>query len=87
MGGLTRALHPWFESVAYSEVEPSFQTLIAARQRTGHLDTGPIYGDVRALTKSVLVRDGLTDIDAVIGGFPCTDISTSRSLRPAVARR
>ena len=60
--GLERA---GMKTVGFCEIE---WNAVQVLQR--HWPTVPVYKDVRTLT-------GLTDIDIITGGFPCTDLSQS----------
>lgn len=59
-----------FETVAFCEIE-EFPRRVLAK----HWPEVPCYHDVRTLTADVLRADGITSIDAIVGGFPCQDIS------------
>ena len=61
-----------FETVAFCEIEPFCQRVLAK-----HWPEGPIYGDVRELTAAKLAADGIGRIDVICGGFPCQDISVA----------
>jgi len=60
-----------FETVAFCEIEPFPQKVLAK-----HWPGVPIYDDVRTLTSERLASDGIA-VDAICGGFPCQDISTT----------
>lgn len=62
--------------VAFCEVE-EFPRLVLRK----HWPDVPIYEDVRTLTADVLERDGI-DVDVIIGGFPCQDLSSANSGKP-----
>ncbi len=64
------ALAPWLEPAAYCENDPAKQSLLVSRMLRGELPTAPIWDDLRSLRGAVL-----PSIDAIHGGFPCTDIS------------
>jgi DNA (cytosine-5)-methyltransferase 1 len=66
--GLERA---GFESVAFCEIEPYCQKVLAS-----HWPEVPIYDDVRQLTADRLFLDGIRP-DVITGGFPCQDISNA----------
>lgn len=67
--GLERA---GFKTVAFCEIE-AFPRRVLAH----HWPGVPIYDDVRDLTAVRLRADGIGDIDAICGGFPCQDISVA----------
>lgn len=58
-----------FETVAFCEIEPFCQKVLAK-----HWPKVPLYNDVRNLTAEQLASDGIA-VDAICGGFPCQDIS------------
>jgi DNA (cytosine-5)-methyltransferase 1 len=67
--GLERA--GGFETVAFCEIEPYCRKVLAK-----HWPHVPCYDDVRTLTADTLRRDGIA-VDAICGGFPCTDLSVA----------
>jgi DNA (cytosine-5)-methyltransferase 1 len=73
IGGISLALSPWVETVAYCEIEPYAQAVLLERMQSNDLDSAPIWDDVTTLNRSVLD----TPIDIIFGGFPCTDISVA----------
>jgi DNA (cytosine-5)-methyltransferase 1 len=70
-GGLTLALEPWCQPIAYVEIEEYAQKIIASRMADGSLPPAPILADV----KNIQGRPG--DCDIIVGGFPCQDISVA----------
>lgn len=72
IGGLSKALEPWVETVAYCERDPYAQGVLLSRMLEGALDAAPIWDDVSTLRGSMLPR-----IDIIFGGFPCQDISVA----------
>ncbi|MGQ2942961.1 MAG: DNA cytosine methyltransferase [Blastomonas fulva] len=58
-----------FETVAFCEIEPFPRKVLAK-----HWPEVPVYEDVRTLTAERLAADGIA-VDAIVGGFPCQDIS------------
>lgn len=60
-----------FKTVAFCEIEPFPRAVLAK-----HWPEVPHYEDVRTLTAERLAADGIA-VDAICGGFPCQDISTS----------
>jgi DNA-cytosine methyltransferase len=61
-----------FKTIGFCEIKPFCQSILAK-----HWPTLPIYNDVRLLTARNLWDDGLRKIDAIIGGFPCQDLSSA----------
>ncbi len=72
--GLERA---GMRTVAFCESDPFCRRVLAK-----HWPEVPRYDDVRELTATRLVRDGVGPVDVICGGFPCQDISTA-SASPA----
>jgi DNA (cytosine-5)-methyltransferase 1 len=70
IGGITEALAPWVQPVAYCERDRDAQSTLLCRVADGSLPVAPIWDDVRTLG----ARE-LPPIDMVYGGFPCQDIS------------
>lgn len=58
-----------FKTVAFCEIDPEARATLAARY-----PGIPIYDDVRELTADRLRADGV-EPDAIVGGFPCQDVS------------
>lgn len=78
IGGLSIALKPFSKTVCYVENDPSCQAVLRSRMRTGHIDTAPIFPDIREISHgNVVTSDGtaLRRVDRIVGGFPCQDIS------------
>ncbi len=61
-----------FETAAFCEIE-EFPRKVLAK----HWPDVPCYHDVRDLTARVLRDDGISGIDVITGGFPCTDLSNA----------
>ncbi len=59
-----------FETVAFCEIDARARRVLAK-----HWPEVPIYDDVRSLDAARLADDGIA-VDAIVGGFPCQDIST-----------
>lgn len=72
IGGLSLALEPWVQTVAYCERDLYAQGVLLSRMCAGELDAAPIWDDVTTLRG----RD-LPPIDIIFGGFPCQDISVA----------
>jgi DNA (cytosine-5)-methyltransferase 1 len=60
-----------FKTVAFCEIDPYCRKVLAK-----HWPEVPQYDDVRTLTAERLAADGI-GVDAICGGFPCQDLSTS----------
>jgi DNA (cytosine-5)-methyltransferase 1 len=73
IGGLTLALQEWVSPIAYCEIDPYCQGVLASRMSERKLPIAPIWDDVRTLSASILSEQ----IDIVYGGFPCQDISVA----------
>jgi DNA (cytosine-5)-methyltransferase 1 len=73
IGGIAQALSPWVKPVAYCEIEPYAQQVLAYRMADGLLPVAPIWDDVTTLTASELS----SPVDIITGGFPCQDISVA----------
>lgn len=70
IGGLTVALAPWVEPVAYCESDRYAQSVLLCRMVDGSIPVAPIWDDVRTLKGG-----DLPSIDILYGGFPCQDVS------------
>ena len=70
-----------FETVAFCEIEPRARRVLAK-----HWPEVPIYEDVCSLDSARLARDGIV-IDAIVGGFPCQDISSAGDRAGLVGNR
>lgn len=73
IGGISLALKPWVQTVAYCEIEPYAQAVLLERMQDGTLDSAPIWDDVTTLNREILD----TEINIIFGGFPCQDISVA----------
>ena len=71
IGGISEALVPWVETVAYCENDKFPQAVLLSRMERGEIDTAPIWDDVTTLSKKVLNEAGLKEIDIITGGWPC----------------
>ena len=58
-----------FRTVAFCEIDPFCRRVLAK-----HWPEVPCYDDVRELTGERLAADGI-EVDCIVGGFPCQDIS------------
>lgn len=65
--GLERA---GMETVAFVEIDPACQKVLKK-----HWPDVPVFADIKITTKAKLDEYGITTIDIICGGFPCTDIS------------
>ena len=63
-----------FKTAAFCEIEPYCKKVISQRW-----PEVPIYDDIRELSASRLVADGIR-IDTITGGFPCQDVSAAGSM-------
>jgi DNA (cytosine-5)-methyltransferase 1 len=73
IGGLTLALKPWVQPVAYVEIDRYAQGVLLSRMSDGALPLAPIWDDVTTFGRHLLREPA--DIDIIYGGFPCQDIS------------
>jgi DNA (cytosine-5)-methyltransferase 1 len=58
-----------FKTVAFCEIDQFCRDLLMKR-----FPGVPVYGDIRSLSAEKLAADGIR-VDAICGGFPCTDLS------------
>lgn len=72
IGGISIALSPWVETVAYCEQDKYAQSVLLSRIAEGKLHRAPIWDDVQTLTGEML-----PPIDIIFGGFPCQDLSVA----------
>ena len=66
--GLERA---GFKTVAFCEIDPYARAVLRK-----HWPDVPCYDDVRTITAERLAADGI-EVQAIVGGFPCQDISSA----------
>lgn len=71
-GGLADGLREWVRTVAYCEIEPGAQRVLLSRMVRREIDPAPIWNDVSTLRASML-----PELDIIVGGFPCQDISVA----------
>lgn len=72
IGGITKALEPYVQPVAYCENDRYAQAVLLSRMADGSLPVAPIWDDVRTLKGGIL-----PELDIIYGGFPCQDISVA----------
>lgn len=79
-GMLDRGIHTVFQrlgfnprTVLWCEADKGAQAILQARMCDGLLDAAPIWPDVRTLEGAHLHGR----VDAVVGGFPCQDLSVA----------
>jgi site-specific DNA-cytosine methylase len=72
-GGILGGLLLGHTTVCAVEIEPYCRQILKQRQADGILPSFPIYGDIREFDAS----EWRGKVDAVCGGFPCTDISVA----------
>ena len=71
IGGVSIALEPWVQTIAYCERERYAQGVLLSRMESGELDIAPIWDDVTTLRGEMLD----VPIDIITAGFPCQDLS------------
>lgn len=71
IGGVSIALEPWVQTIAYCERERYAQGVLLSRMESGELDLAPIWDDVTTLRGEMLD----VPIDIISAGFPCQDLS------------
>jgi hypothetical protein len=72
IGGMSYALNDVCKTVAYCESDPHCCRVLEKNMRSGRIDNAIILPDVRKLQRKDLPTN---DIDIVLAGFPCQDIS------------
>jgi DNA (cytosine-5)-methyltransferase 1 len=72
IGGNTLALQGFTHTVAYCEFDKHAQAVLKSRMADGSIPTAPIFPDV-----TTLKGDDVGEIDMIVGGFPCQDISVA----------
>lgn len=73
IGGLSLALAPWVQTIAYCENDRYAQAVLCSRMSQGQLPLAAIWDDITTLT----ARDLCTNPDIIFGGFPCQDLSVA----------
>jgi site-specific DNA-cytosine methylase len=72
VGGITHALNGIAEPVAYCEIDRYCQTVLKKHMERGTLSKAPLFEDVRKLNADAL---NLKQVDMIVGGWPCQDLS------------
>ena len=80
IGAFALALEGFVETAAFCELDPDARRVLEDRMREGRLPAAPVFEDVRTLTARELPRG----INAIVGGWPCQDMSP-RGLRRGLA--
>jgi DNA (cytosine-5)-methyltransferase 1 len=73
IGGMSRALAPWVQPIAYCEKDRYCQSVLLSRIASGEMVNAPIWDDVTTLTGTQID----CGCDIIFGGFPCQDISVA----------
>jgi len=73
IGGISLALEYYVETVGYVEIDKYAQSVLLSRMVEGSIKTAPIFRDITRLDGTKLRGH----VDAIIGGFPCQDISVA----------
>lgn len=84
IGGLTIALKDWVRPIAYCENDRYCQGILLSRMQEKHINEGPIWDDVRTLTKRCFTN---SSIEIIYGGFPCQDISVAGTGKGLAGKR
>lgn len=74
IGGIDKGLEEsgFFETVAFCEIDKDCHKIL-----NKHWPEVPIYEDVKNLDLVSLQHIGIEKIDAIVGGFPCQDVSVA----------
>jgi DNA (cytosine-5)-methyltransferase 1 len=70
IAGNTLALHGISNTIAYCEADFHARSVLLSRMADGLIPTAPIFPDVNTLKGS-----DVGEVDMIVGGFPCQDIS------------
>jgi DNA (cytosine-5)-methyltransferase 1 len=71
VGGISVALRGFVETLLYCDADKYCQTVLVERMEEGRLDKAPIHPNVKTLHLGAGIVPNM-----IIGGFPCTDISS-----------
>lgn len=71
IGGNTIGLRDYINTIAYCEADRHAQSVLLSRMAEGLVEPAPIWDDIQTLKGNQLDKQ----IDIIIGGFPCQDIS------------
>lgn len=77
--GLNHALRAAFPSAVcklYVENDAKAAELLVTRAAQGCIDDAPIFGDIGQFNGTEFVED-VGEVDGIVGGFPCTDLSVA----------
>lgn len=74
LGGISLALEPWINTIAYCENDPYACGVLLSRMANGQLQHAPIWDDVTTLRGEHFKGQ---PVDFVSGGFPCQDLSVA----------
>lgn len=72
IGGLSIALSEWVTPIAYCEIDPYARAVLLSRMLSYRIYGAPIWDDIRTLNGAML-----PEVDIIVGGFPCQDISSA----------
>jgi len=84
IGGLSLALDPWVNVIAYCENNKYAQSVLLSRMVDGQLQSAPIWDDIASFGRSVLPRE---PIDIIFGGPPCQDYSIAGRQKGMAGKR
>ena len=73
IGGNTLGLRDYVNTIAYCEEDRHAQAVLLSRMSEGEIKPAPIWNDVTTLKGSMFDQQ----MDIIIGGFPCQDISVA----------
>lgn len=76
IGGISLALQGYIETHLYCEIDTYCHKVLYERMKDGNLESAPIHADVNTLRLSKHMC-----VQAVIGGYPCQDISTIGNMK------